>query len=168
MPENTIELAIDIAVNSDRWTDIESIDVLAHKTSATVINWLEAGEKISFPQIPMELSLLLTDDASIKEINAKWRQQDKATNVLSFPTKEIEVGETPLPLLGDIIFAHETILSESEELTKSFEEHLTHLFIHGFLHLLGYDHIKDTDAEQMERIETGILLSIGLSDPYEN
>ena len=58
MPENTIELAIDIAVNSDRWTDIESIDVLAHKTSATVINWLEAGEKISFPQIPMELSLL--------------------------------------------------------------------------------------------------------------
>lgn len=168
MPENTIELAIDIAVDSDRWTDIESIDVLAHKTSATVINWLEAGEKISFPQIPMELSLLLTDDASIKEINAKWRQQDKATNVLSFPTKEIEVGETPLPLLGDIIFAHETILSESEELTKSFEEHLTHLFIHGFLHLLGYDHIKDTDAEQMERIETGILLSIGLSDPYEN
>jgi probable rRNA maturation factor len=168
MPENTIELAIDIAVDRDEWIDIQSIDVLANKTSATVMNWLEAKEGINFPQIPMELSLLLTNDASIKEINSKWRRQDKATNVLSFPTKEIEVGETPLPLLGDIIFAHETILREAEELTKSFEEHLTHLFIHGFLHLLGYDHINDTDAEQMERIETGILLSIGLSDPYEN
>ncbi|MEP3198481.1 MAG: rRNA maturation RNase YbeY [Lentilitoribacter sp.] len=168
MPENSIELAIDIAVDSDKWTDIDAVDIIAHKSSATVMNWLEAKEAITFPHIPMELSLLLTDDASIQEINSKWRRQDKATNVLSFPTKEIEVGETPLPLLGDIIFAHETILREAGELTKSFEEHLTHLFIHGFLHLLGYDHINDTDAEQMERIETGILLSIGLSDPYEN
>lgn len=168
MPDNSAEIAIDIAVDSDQWQDIEAFEELAQKTSAIVTRWLEERESIKFPQVPMELSVLLTDDASIKEINSKWRRQDKATNVLSFPTKELDVGETPLPLLGDVIFAYETILREAEELTKSFEEHLTHLFIHGFLHLLGYDHINDTDAEQMERIETGILLSIGLSDPYEN
>ena len=168
MPDNSAEIAIDIAVDSDQWKDIEAFEELAQKTSAIVTNWLEEREGIRFPQVPMELSVLLTDDASIKEINSKWRMQNKATNVLSFPTKELNVGETPLPLLGDVIFAYETILREAEELTKSFEEHLTHLFIHGFLHLLGYDHINDTDAEQMERIETGILLSIGLSDPYEN
>lgn len=168
MPDNSAEIAIDIAVDSDQWQDIEAFEELAQKTSAIVTRWLEERESIKFPQVPMELSVLLTDDASIKEINSKWRRQDKATNVLSFPTKELDVGDTPLPLLGDVIFAYETILREAEELTKSFEEHLTHLFIHGFLHLLGYDHINDTDAEQMERIETGILLSIGLSDPYEN
>lgn len=168
MPDNSAEIAIDIAVDSDQWQDIEAFEELAQKTSAIVTRWLEERESIKFPPVPMELSVLLTDDASIKEINSKWRRQDKATNVLSFPTKELDVGDTPLPLLGDVIFAYETILREAEELTKSFEEHLTHLFIHGFLHLLGYDHINDTDAEQMERIETGILLSIGLSDPYEN
>lgn len=168
MPDTSTEIAIDIAVDSNQWKDIEAFEELAQKTSAIVISWLEEREGLRFPQVPMELSVLLTDDASIKEINSKWRMQNKATNVLSFPTKELNVGETPLPLLGDVIFAYETILREAEELTKSFEEHLTHLFIHGFLHLLGYDHINDTDAEQMERIETGILLSIGLSDPYEN
>lgn len=168
MPNKSTEISIDIAVNSDRWENIEAFEVLAQDTSRTIITWLVEYESIIFPQMPMELSVLLTDDASIKEINSEWRKQDKATNVLSFPTKELSVGDTPLPLLGDIIFAYETILRESEELTKSFEEHLTHLFIHGFLHLLGYDHISDTDAEQMEHIETGILTSIGLSDPYEN
>lgn len=168
MPDTSTEIAIDIAVDSNQWKDIETFEELAQKTSAIVISWLEEREGLRLPQVPMELSVLLTDDASIKEINSKWRMQNKATNVLSFPTKELNVGETPLPLLGDVIFAYETILREAEELTKSFEEHLTHLFIHGFLHLLGYDHINDTDAEQMERIETGILLSIGLSDPYEN
>lgn len=168
MPNKSAEISIEIAVDSNRWENIEAFELLAQDTSRTVIAWLEEYESIIFPQIPMELSVLLTDDASIKEINSEWRKQDKATNVLSFPTKELSVGDTPLPLLGDIIFAHETILREAEELTKSFEEHFTHLFIHGFLHLLGYDHINDTDAEQMERIETGILTSIGLSDPYEN
>lgn len=168
MPNKSAEISIEIAVDSNRWEDIEAFELLTQDTSQTVIAWLEEYESIIFPQIPMELSVLFTDDASIKEINSEWRKQDKATNVLSFPTKELSVGDTPLPLLGDIIFAHETILREAEELTKSFEEHFTHLFIHGFLHLLGYDHINDTDAEQMERIETGILTSIGLSDPYEN
>lgn len=168
MLEKEIDITIDVAVESDQWKDIEAFDELAQTTSNVVTQWLIAHEGAKFPQLPMELSVLLTDDASIKEINSEWRKQDKATNVLSFPTKELSVGDTPLPLLGDIIFAYETILRESEELTKSFEEHLTHLFIHGFLHLLGYDHINDTDAEQMEHIETGILTSIGLSDPYEN
>lgn len=162
------EITIDIAVDSEQWKDIAAFEVLAQNSSKTVIRWLEKNEAINFPQTRMELSVVLTDDASIQDINSKWRQQNKATNVLSFPTKELIVGETPLPLLGDIIFAYETISREAKELTKNFEEHITHLFIHGFLHLLGYDHINDTDAEQMERIETGIMLSIGLSDPYEN
>lgn len=115
----------------------------------------------------MELSLLFTDDSTMRKINAQWREIDKPTNVLSFPSRQISPGEIPEVILGDIIFAHETISKEAIGLEKDFDEHLTHLFIHGFLHLFGYDHIEDDEAEQMEAIETGILASLNLSDPYE-
>ncbi len=109
---------------------------------------------------------MFTDDASIREINAEWRQQDKPTNVLSFPAFPVTPGEKPGPMLGDIVIARETVEREAVDLGKSFEEHLTHLLVHGFLHLLGYDHMETEEAEEMEALETRILASLGLSDPY--
>ena len=116
--------------------------------------------------MPPEVSLVFTDDASIREINAEWRSQDKPTNVLSFPAFPVTPGKMPGPMLGDIILAHETLVREAEDLGKPFDEHLTHLLVHGFLHLFGYDHIDENDAERMESLETRILAGLGLSDPY--
>lgn len=123
-------------------------------------------EKQRFPKHPIELSLLFTDDASIREINAEWREQDKPTNVLSFPAYPLQPGGKPGPMLGDIIFAHETVAREAVELEKPFEAHLSHLLVHGFLHLFGYDHMNDEEATIMEGLETRILLGLGHADPY--
>ncbi len=113
-----------------------------------------------------ELSLVFTDDAAIQEINAEWRGKDKPTNVLSFPAFPLEPGKMPGPMLGDIVIARETVEREAVDLDKSFEDHLTHLLVHGFLHLFGYDHMETGEAERMEALETRILAVLGLSDPY--
>jgi probable rRNA maturation factor len=112
------------------------------------------------------VSLVFTDDASIREINAQWRSQDKPTNVLSFPAFPLTPGKMPGPMLGDIILAQETLVREAQALGKPFDEHLSHLLVHGFLHLFGYDHMEENDAERMESLETRILAGLGLSDPY--
>jgi len=109
---------------------------------------------------------VLADDAMMAEINSQWRNQPKPTNVLSFPAFPLVPGGQPGPMLGDIILARETIEREALELDKPVDEHITHLIVHGFLHLFGYDHIENTDAEEMEAIETRILSSLDLSDPY--
>jgi len=113
---------------------------------------------------PAMLSVLLTDDAAQRTLNAQWRQIDKSTNVLSFPSIE---PFTPLNgLIGDISMARETLEREAKELDKSFTDHFTHLLVHGFLHCLGYDHENEADALVMEGLETQILASLGLDDPY--
>jgi len=112
------------------------------------------------------VSLVFSDDAQVQEINAEWRGQDKPTNVLSFPAFPLAPGGKPGPMLGDIVIARETVEREAADLDKSFDEHLTHLMVHGFLHLFGYDHMEAEEAERMESIETRILSSLGLSDPY--
>lgn len=168
MPSNGCDIQIDIAMDSDLWSDEDELQSLANTTCKATQDWLAENQNQPFPENGTELSLLFTDDNSIQKINAEWRDLDKPTNVLSFPTKDLAPGTVPLPILGDIIFSYETIQRESVEMDKTFKDHLTHLFIHGFLHLLGYDHINDTDAELMESIETRILHSLGLSDPYAN
>lgn len=87
--------------------------------------------------------------------------------MLSFPAFPVQPGKMPGPMLGDIIIARETVEREATELEKSFDDHLTHLLVHGFLHLLGYDHMNSAEAEIMEGLETRILAQLGLSDPYE-
>ena len=108
------------------------------------------------------------DTASYRKAEevAEWRDKDKATNVLSFPAFPLEPGGMPGPMLGDIVIARETVEREALELEKSFEDHLTHLLVHGFLHLFGYDHMDEEEAEEMESLETRILAVLGLSDPY--
>jgi probable rRNA maturation factor len=115
---------------------------------------------------PAELSLVFTDDAHIRALNLRFRGKDKATNVLSFSAAA--AGGARGPLLGDIVLALETIERESAAQGLTFEDHLTHLMVHGFLHLLGYDHETDGEAVVMERLETAILARIGVADPYLN
>ncbi len=148
---------IDIAVENGAWNakDDEAVVCRAIEMAASMSNHDVAGA---------ELSIVLTDDSSIRAINAQWRHKDEPTNVLSFP------APAPMPgaprLLGDIVIAHETTTREAEAEGKPFANHLGHLAVHGFLHLLGYDHESDADAEVMERLERDILARLDIPDPY--
>ena len=159
-------LDIQIGVEAGEWPSEDALQTFCENVLEQAAAFLIDQEKQPFPDMAPELSLVFTDDASIREINAEWRNIDKPTNVLSFPAFPVEPGKMPGPMLGDIILAQETIARESADLGKSFDEHLTHLLVHGFLHLFGYDHIHAGDAERMEGLETRILADLGLSDPY--
>jgi probable rRNA maturation factor len=114
----------------------------------------------------IEISLLFADDARVQPLNREWRAMDKPTNVLSFPSVNLKPGDALPPVLGDIVLAYETIVREAEEEGKPFDHHVTHLVLHGFLHLLGYDHQTEAQAVQMEEIETRILGLLAIPDPY--
>ncbi len=126
----------------------------------------------------IELSILLTDDQNIQILNRDYRGQDKATNVLSFPSlseDEIEQylrNNESLPqypvALGDVIFALETIEREAVEQGKELSDHFCHLSVHGILHLLGYDHMNEDERQKMESIEKAILLKLSIDDPYQD
>jgi probable rRNA maturation factor len=111
-----------------------------------------------------ELSIVLTDDAQQQGLNRDWRGIDKPTNVLSFP--QIEPFGPVTGILGDIVLARDTLEREAAELDKPFTDHYTHLVVHGFLHILGYDHIDEAQALVMEGLETQILATLGIPDPY--
>ena len=111
-----------------------------------------------------ELSIVLTDDDEQQDLNKQWRGIDKPTNVLSFP--QIEPFGAVSGILGDIVLARETLEREAVELEKPLADHFTHLVVHGFLHILGYDHVDDGDALAMETLETQILASLDIPDPY--
>lgn len=112
-----------------------------------------------------ELAIVLSDDSAVRLLNRQWRGIDKATNVLSFPT---ENGDGDPPLIGDIVLAYETIAREARREGKPFAHHLAHLAVHGFLHLNGYDHQRDEDAEAMEDLERRILRRLAIADPYRS
>ncbi|WP_077962571.1 rRNA maturation RNase YbeY [Ensifer adhaerens] len=159
-------LDIQISVEEGNWPDEGALLAFSSPVLEAAAAFLATEEKQPLPKNPPELSLVFTDDASMRAINAEWRNQDKPTNVLSFPAFPVTPGAMPGPMLGDIIVAKETLEREAVELEKSFDAHLTHLLVHGFLHLFGYDHMEDDEAERMEGLETRILARLGLSDPY--
>jgi probable rRNA maturation factor len=113
-----------------------------------------------------ELGILFSDDARVRVLNAGWRGKDKPTNVLSFPAFSWKRGDALPPMLGDVVLAAETVRREAGVEDKPFEHHLTHLIVHGVLHLLGYDHETDADAEEMEDIERRALAALAIPDPY--
>ncbi len=114
---------------------------------------------------PCELALVLADDAHQKQLNKKWRGQDKTTNVLSFP--QIEPFSPIFGLLGDIVLARQTVAHEAQASQIPLQHHYMHLVVHGFLHILGYDHQIDKQACLMEGLETRILKTLGVPDPYK-
>ena len=161
------ELDIQISVEEGAWPSEEWLRDTSERVLGAAAKFLTKEEKQPFPKaVAPEVSLVFTSDEEIRGINAEWRGQDKPTNVLSFPAFPLTPGKMPGPMLGDIIFAQETLTREAEELGKSFDDHLAHLLVHGFLHLFGYDHMEDEEAEKMEGLETRILAELGLSDPY--
>lgn len=122
--------------------------------------------------VTIEISIKLTDDAEVRALNRDYRHKDAPTNVLSFPMVPVDLLETLTNsddgevLLGDIILAAETCAREAEEKRISVADHAAHLIVHGTLHLLGYDHMVDEEAEAMEGMETLALAALGLPDPY--
>ncbi|MBI1202142.1 MAG: rRNA maturation RNase YbeY [Rhodopseudomonas sp.] len=147
----------DIQIDSDLWDAQPEAEQTVRAAIAA------AAAAVSTPG--GEVSILLTDDSAIQALNRDWRGFDKPTNVLSFPAPKGPVmGGTPL--LGDIAIAYETLLRECDAEGREFLHHLTHLTVHGFLHLIGYDHQNDAEADEMEGIESNIMIAMNLPDPW--
>ncbi|MGO4706529.1 rRNA maturation RNase YbeY [Microvirga sp. 2MCAF38] len=141
-----------------RLPDAEALAARAGEAAAAVAD--EEAEDF-------EISLLLTDDARIQELNRDFRGKDKPTNVLSFPAPEPPQHFGPRHL-GDIALAYETLVREAEAEAKPLAHHYAHLIVHGVLHLLGYDHEVEEDAEIMEALEVKALATLGIDDPYRD
>jgi probable rRNA maturation factor len=148
--------AVDILVQSPLWQAVPDVEPALRRAIA------EAASAVS--TTAGELAIVLTDDSAIRALNRQWRGKDAATNVLSFPAAEPQPG-APV-LLGDIMIAYETAAREAAGENKLFMHHLVHLAVHGFLHLVGYDHAAEKEANAMERLEIAILARLGVADPY--
>ena len=156
--------ATEVLVVADCWSAEADADAVIHRAIEAAAAMVDTDTAYA------ELAVMLTDDAGIRTLNQNWRGIDKPTNVLSFPALQPPEGaDEPddMPrMLGDIAIAYETTRREADEEEKSFANHLSHLAIHGFLHLVGYDHEKDDEAEEMEALEREILATLGIPDPY--
>lgn len=153
-------IALDVARDADGWDILPEAEALAERAL------VEAAARAGVQLRPnAEVSLLLTGDAAIRGINKEWRGKDAPTNVLSFPAVPPE-KLARAPFLGDIAVAFETVQREAAAEGKLLADHFSHLVVHGFLHLLGYDHETDPEAEAMEALETRILAALGIADPY--
>lgn len=161
-----IELSREGAWPDQDWT------ALAARAAHAAVERTPQGPLIATRAL-VEISVRLTGDEEVRALNAQYRGKDKPTNVLSFPMVQPDLLETVSEnsddgelLLGDIVLAHGVCVAEAAARGVSVEEHVTHLLVHGTLHLLGYDHQDDRDAEAMEEIERSALSSLGLPDPY--
>src|SRR5476649_2030673 len=146
---------IDIQVASKLWDAQPQAEQTVREAIAAASTALSTSDG--------EVSIVLTDDTAIRALNRDWRGIDKPTNVLSFPAPKIGGGNA---MLGDIVIAYETLARECADENRVFLHHLAHLTVHGFLHLIGYDHQNDADAEEMEGLESKIMASLKMPDPY--
>ena len=156
--------AVDVTVSREAGGWAEDAEWLAERAALAAL-----GAAYDDEEGPAELSVVLADDALVHRLNREYRGKDKPTNVLSFALTEAEEPEAQdgVPvMLGDVILAYETVAREASEQGKSFKDHMTHLVMHGVLHLLGYDHETDDEAEEMEALETRLLATFGIADPY--
>ena len=163
-------LEVDVEADGE-WDSSRSWEELARKAAGAAI------AESAFPQLatmdrPVEISVRLTGNEEVRALNAKWRGKDKATNVLSFPM--LDEGDLqaaniagPELLLGDIALARGVCEAEAADKQVTVEQHATHLIVHATLHLLGYDHLEDCDAADMEAREVRALERLGISNPYE-
>jgi probable rRNA maturation factor len=152
-------ITIELSREAGDWSETGALLALARQA-------VDASCRHLAIETDSELSVLFTDDAAVRAINRQWRGFDKPTNVLSFPTVQLSPGQRPGPVMGDIVLAFETVRDEARDGGVVIAHHILHLIVHAFLHLLGYDHETDADADAMERHETDILERLGVSDPY--
>jgi probable rRNA maturation factor len=154
-------LAIDFAEPFAAWrAALPNCKTLCRAAAAAAL--AVAGRRIDRA---VELSIVLGDDALLRDLNRRWRGQDKPTNVLSFPASDDVAAEAPL-LLGDVVLAYETVAAEARQQGKTLADHLCHLVVHGVLHLLGFDHVDPAAATMMEGLEVRALVTLGVADPY--
>jgi probable rRNA maturation factor len=144
-------------VEAGDWQSIADFDALVQRTTKAT---LPQDEKRS-------VHILFTDDAAMREINKEWRGLDKSTNVLSFPAAPQPVPKGEVAHLGDLVLAWETVSSEATNQGKTTANHISHLIVHGLLHLQGFDHEIEQEAEAMEVREIAILAGLGIADPYQ-
>ena len=164
-------LLVEIETDAE-WDSSTAWGPLAERAAAAAV------AESAFPQLAnsarsVEIALRLTNDAEVRALNARWRGKDAATNVLSFPMAEPDeltdagAADGPELMLGDIVLARATCAREAEEKALPLPDHAAHLLVHGTLHLLGYDHMDDGTAEDMEAREVRALARLGLANPYE-
>ena len=150
--------SVDIVIESPLWKAQREAEALLRRAIGAAASTVSATEG--------ELAVVLTDDTAIRALNRDWRRKDSATNVLSFPASDARGARGAPRLLGDIVIAYETTEREALAERKPFAHHLAHLAVHGFLHLAGYDHAEDDEADAMERLEIAILARLDVPDPY--
>jgi len=150
---------IDIFVEAGNWPAEAELARLVDRAVAAAFAESDASGA-------SELSIVFSDDTHIQALNGEWRGKDKPTNVLSFPAFSFPKGGPLPPMLGDIVLASETVSREAALEAKPLENHITHLVIHGLLHLLGHDHETDDEAEEMEALERAALARLAIPDPY--
>jgi probable rRNA maturation factor len=155
------QLDAEIVIEDDRWCADPSLVQAAEEAVAAL-----ARQNLAVLERTSAATVLLSDDAHIMRLNADFRGKPAPTNVLSFPSPPQAMAPGSPPYLGDVIIARETVEREAAEQAISVAHHLQHLTIHGLLHLLGYDHETDADAAVMEALETRVLASLGVADPY--
>ncbi|MGC1302717.1 MAG: rRNA maturation RNase YbeY [Caulobacteraceae bacterium] len=152
---------IEIEIEDEAWTTaLPDAEALVRRAAEAALAF---DAQAPAPPETEAITVLLTDDAAVRELNARFRDKDSPTNVLSFPA-----AETAYPHLGDIALAYGVCAREAEAQDKPLAHHLSHLVVHGTLHLLGYDHQADAEAEAMEAIERAILAGLDIPDPYSD
>lgn len=147
-------LAIDVRIENDAWSEMGNAERLCEIAAA------KAVDRIGLSR-PLAIDILLSDDEELTALNETWRGKSGPTDVLSFPADERE-----RPFLGDIAISYGVAARDAEVAGKSMEAHLTHLIVHGVLHLAGHDHEEADEAEHMENLERGVLAELGYADPY--
>jgi probable rRNA maturation factor len=160
MPRAKPRISLDLVYASPLWTGRSALNALLKQAAEAVADHLCNPDDPRFT-----VAVMLADDAEMRRLNAQFRNKDKATNVLSFPSGQDE-PEKGQVFLGDIAIGFETVTREAEQDEKSFRNHLSHLMVHGLLHLMGYDHLTPEEAEDMEALEVDILATIGIPNPY--
>ena len=156
------DASVEVEVEDPAWTSaLPDAESVVERAALAALDFISAHPR-GFEGISgLEITVLLTDDAAVHALNAKFRGKDSATNVLSFPAPAFA-----RPHLGDIALAYGVCAAEAKAQGKSLADHLAHLTVHGVLHLLGYDHDADDAAESMEQMERAILKGLGVNDPY--
>ncbi len=162
---------IETALLNQGWDDGTDWAAIAQKAAARTLA-LSPYAALGAADVAIEVAIRLTDDAEVQSLNRDYRGKDTPTNVLSFPMCDPDeiagLADGPFPelLLGDIVLARETCAREAHDKAITAQAHATHLIVHGILHLLGFDHISDADAEDMEGLERLIMADLGHDDPY--
>jgi len=159
-PDRSTPVALETERDSDLWDALPEAEAIVAKAASAAF-----AEARLVARPDAELTVTLADDARVRALNAEWRAKDQPTNVLTFPA--VEPDETAdAPMLGDVILAFETVAREARDERKTLADHVAHLVVHGVLHLFGYDHLDDAEADAMEAVEIRALARIGVADPY--